>query len=153
ELAEKLWRGEVSTEQHHPFTPMFAIEDAADRVGFVSSFANVTVIDSDEGLLLVDTGGYPFGASVLGMVRTWTKRAVSTAVYTHGHVDHVFGIQAFDAEAEQAKRPRPRVIAHRDLPARFDRYKTTAGYNSCINARQFGTRIDWPVEYRYPDET
>jgi alkyl sulfatase BDS1-like metallo-beta-lactamase superfamily hydrolase len=153
ELAEKLWRGEVSTESHHPFTPLFAVEEVAPRVAFVSSFANVTAVDTDEGLLLVDTGGYPFGAAVVGMVRGWSTRAVSTAVYTHGHLDHVFGIQSFDAEADGKGRPRPRVIAHRDLPARFDRYRITGGYNSCINSRQFGARVDWPRDYRYPDET
>jgi len=46
------------------------------------------------------------------------------------------------------------VVAHELVPARFDRYKLTAGYNGIINARQFqmpGFR--WPTEYRYPDET
>jgi alkyl sulfatase BDS1-like metallo-beta-lactamase superfamily hydrolase len=40
------------------------------------------------------------------------------------------------------------------MPARFDRYVLTAGYNSIINQRQFGLPdIRWPTEYRYPDET
>jgi len=78
ELAEKLWRGEISTETQHPFTPLFAVEEVAARVAFVSSFANVSVIDTDEGLLLVDTGGFTFGPSVLGLVRGWTRRTVFT---------------------------------------------------------------------------
>jgi alkyl sulfatase BDS1-like metallo-beta-lactamase superfamily hydrolase len=40
------------------------------------------------------------------------------------------------------------------VPPRFDRYVETAGYNTQINRRQFGTdRLEWPTEYRYPDET
>jgi alkyl sulfatase BDS1-like metallo-beta-lactamase superfamily hydrolase len=47
-----------------------------------------------------------------------------------------------------------RVVAHEALPARFDRYKRTAGYNGTINARQFSAPgLRWPTEYRYPDET
>ncbi len=49
---------------------------------------------------------------------------------------------------------RPEVIAHHALPARFDRYIFTAGYNTIINRRQFGfTDLVWPTEYRYPDRT
>lgn len=39
-----------------------------------------------------------------------------TCVYTHGHIDHVFGIEEFDAEAKTKGFKRPRVIAHSALP-------------------------------------
>jgi alkyl sulfatase BDS1-like metallo-beta-lactamase superfamily hydrolase len=46
------------------------------------------------------------------------------------------------------------VIAHEALPARFDRYILTAGYNEVINRRQFRVpNLRWPTEYRYPDRT
>ena len=46
------------------------------------------------------------------------------------------------------------MIAHHALPARFDRYIFTAGYNTIINRRQFGfADLNWPTEYRYPDRT
>ena len=46
------------------------------------------------------------------------------------------------------------MFAHEALPARFDRYIATAGYNEVINQRQFGLPgLRWPVEYRYPDRT
>lgn len=152
-LAEKLWSGEVSTANHHPFTPLFALEEVAAGVAFVSSFANVTAVDTAEGLVLIDTGSALVGPAVRDVVRAWSKAPAHTAVYTHGHIDHVFGIKRFDAEADEAGRPRPRVIAHRDLPARFDRYRITGGYNGCINTRQFGASVAWPTEYRYPDAT
>ena len=46
------------------------------------------------------------------------------------------------------------MVAHEHLPARFDRYRRTAGFNQIINRRQFGFKdLVWPTEYRYPDET
>ena len=46
------------------------------------------------------------------------------------------------------------MVAHDALPARFDRYRFTAGYNEIINQRQFGVPgLRWPTEYRYPDRT
>lgn len=46
------------------------------------------------------------------------------------------------------------VVAHEGVPARFDRYVLTAGYNEVINSRQFGvTGLRWPTEYRRPDRT
>ena len=71
----------------------------------------------------------------------------------HGHVDHCFGVQAFDAEAVEKGWQKPRVVAHVNIAQRFARYKMTLGYNSAINSRQFGFAVSWPEEYRYPDVT
>ncbi len=42
------------------------------------------------------------------------------------------------ADAAQRGHPRPRVVAHANVPARFLRYRMTDGWNAAINARQFG---------------
>lgn len=50
----------------------------------------------------------------------------------------------------------PIVYAHEEVPANFDRYVRTNGWNSAINTRQFGfglTRLDFPAEFRHPDMT
>jgi hypothetical protein len=44
-----------------------------------------------------------------------------------------------------------RVVGHRNVRARFDRYRLTRGYNTHINTKQFNTRSEWPDQYRYPD--
>ncbi|MDQ1704010.1 MAG: hypothetical protein QOF18_376, partial [Frankiaceae bacterium] len=60
----------------------------------------------------------------------------------------------FDAEAAERGWRRPVVHAQESLPARFDRYRLTAGYNAVVNRRQFGIEdLQWPTDYRYPDET
>jgi glyoxylase-like metal-dependent hydrolase (beta-lactamase superfamily II) len=75
-------------------------------------------------------------------------------VYSHGHIDHVFGVPVWAAESSNAGWPAPEVVAHEALPARFDRYILTAGYNAIVNRRQFDLEtLQWPTEYRYPDRT
>src|SRR4029079_4636142 len=114
----------------------------------VDSFANVSVISTSDGLCLVDTGSAGAAPAIHEAVRSWSKTPATTAVYTHGHVDHVFGTAAFEADAPL------RVIAHDAVEPRFDRYVKTAGYNAVINRRQFRIPgLEWPVEYRRPDTT
>lgn len=75
-------------------------------------------------------------------------------MYSHGHIDHVFGVGVWEAESAERGWPALVVIAHEALPHRFDRYRMTTGYNEVINRRQFGVRdLRWPTEYRYPDRT
>jgi alkyl sulfatase BDS1-like metallo-beta-lactamase superfamily hydrolase len=155
DLADRLWRGEADIADHHPFRLMHTeAEEVADGVAFVPSFANVSAVATDDGLVLVDTGSEALAASVHAALRIWTDQRLNTAVYSHGHIDHVFGVPVFEAEAVDKGWPAPHVIAHEALPPRFDRYILTAGYNAVINQRQFkAPNLQWPTEYRYPDET
>ena len=154
ELADRLWTGAASVKDHHPFSINGGIEEVAPRTAFVPSFANVAAFDTDEGLLLVDTGSSFLAKQVHQTVRTWSADRLHTAVFTHGHVDHVFGVPIYEEEAATNGWRGPQVIAHELLPKRFDRYRATAGYNGVINQRQFQVPgLQWPVDYRYPDVT
>jgi alkyl sulfatase BDS1-like metallo-beta-lactamase superfamily hydrolase len=154
ETADRLWRGEVDITDVHPFAVLGDLEEVADGVGFVPSFANVTALRTDDGLVLVDTGSAPLAQHVHGQVRRFSAARLHTAVYSHGHIDHVFGVPLFEQEAAERGWPAPHVVAHEALPARFDRYVLTAGYNEVVNQRQFQLPdLRWPVEYRYPDAT
>ncbi len=155
-LADKLWTGEADIEGHHPVSAenIADLAEVADGVAFVPSFANVSAFTSGDGLVLVDTGSAFMATTVHQQVRAWTPERLDTAVYSHGHIDHVFGVPVFEAEALDKGWPAPRVLAHEALPHRFDRYILTAGYNGVINQRQFQLRtFAWPTEYRYPDTT
>ena len=154
EIADRLWRGEIGIEDRFPFAAGGERAEVADRTLFTASFANVSVFDTDEGLVLVDTGAVFVARSVHEVIRSWTDRPLHTAIYSHGHVDHVFGVPVFEEEARARGWMMPRVIAHEAMPARFDRYVLTAGFNAWINRRQFGVdQLEWPTEYRYPDVT
>ena len=154
DTADALWRGEISIEDHHPFAPSGDLVEVADGCAFVPSFANVSAFTTDAGLLLVDTGSQFFARTVHASIRTWTSARLDTAVYSHGHIDHVFGVPVFEEESAANGWAAPRVISHEALPARFDRYVLTAGYNEVVNRRQFALPdLKWPTDYRYPDET
>ena len=150
-LADALWEGREPIEQHHPVGYSGALVAVAERTAFVPSFANVTAFETDDGLVLVDTGGLLIAPQVHAQIRAWSDRPLHTAIYSHGHIDHVFGVPLFEEEGTE---PRPRVIAHENVPKRFERYALTAGYNAVINQRQFQVEgLEWPTDYRFPDET
>lgn len=151
DLADALWTGALNTTDAHPFMAFAGLEEYRPGLAFVSSFANVIAARTGEGLVLVDTGSFFTGEMIRTQLRAWSQEAVHTAVYTHGHVDHATGIDAFTAEERPPGAASLRVVAHRAVLARFDRYKRTAGYNAAINARQFRAAMAWPTEYRAPD--
>ncbi|MGH9206566.1 MAG: hypothetical protein ACRD1G_08415, partial [Acidimicrobiales bacterium] len=65
DLADRLWRGETSVTEHHPVGSLDrSLEEVAPGVGFIASFANVSVIATGDGLVLVDTGS-PFTAGTI----------------------------------------------------------------------------------------
>ncbi len=152
ELSERLWTGQVSTEEHNPVMSYVGLEALSDELAFVCAFGNVTAIHTDEGLVVIDTGGSLVGRIIVKALREWNEKLVHTVVYTHGHVDHVCGVSAFQEDAQARKNPNFTVIGHERVAARFERYRSTAGYNATINARQFGVnRSFWPREFRDPD--
>jgi len=155
ELADRLWRGEIDTAELHPVSGFVSeATEVATGVAFVSSFANVSAFDSDDGLVLVDTGSSFVASGVHETLRKWSPRRLHTAIYSHGHIDHVFGVGVWEEESSAQGWPGPVVVAHDAVPARFDRYIATAGYNEVINQRQFGVPgLRWPTQYRYPDRT
>jgi alkyl sulfatase BDS1-like metallo-beta-lactamase superfamily hydrolase len=154
ELSDRLWDGRSTVEDNHPLFTTGELEELGAGVAFVPSFANVSAFATDDGLVMVDTGSLPFARVVHGSVRGWSPAPLHTAVYSHGHIDHVFGVPVFEEEAVANGWLPPRVVAHEGVPHRFDRYVLTAGWNQVVNRRQFGLPdLVWPTEYRFPDET
>jgi len=156
ELADQLWSGGPAARRYHPFSHFDELAEVADRTGFVASFANVTALRTDAGLVLMDTGSGLFSGSAHDTLRRWTDEPAHTVVFTHGHIDHCFGVERYDADNAAAGAPALVVVAHEAVPDRFDRYRATAGYNTIINRRQFsmaGGDFRWPEDYRYPDRT
>ncbi|HTO06580.1 MAG TPA: alkyl sulfatase dimerization domain-containing protein [Myxococcota bacterium] len=154
ELSEHLLSGRADMRDpaHHPFAFVDAIEEVAPGVAFYKAFVNVTAIRTAEGLVLVDTGSFHPAQHERSFqaVRRFAKDPVHTAIYTHGHVDHAYGLPPFLREADSERWPRPAIVGHVDVAPRMKRYIETAGYNTTINTRQFGVPIEWPINPDYP---
>ncbi|HVJ95515.1 MAG TPA: alkyl sulfatase dimerization domain-containing protein [Acidimicrobiia bacterium] len=159
EKAGKLFTGELPIASHHPFSTSGELAEIEPGLAFVDAFANSAVVDtggrdSGAGLVVVDTSGVFHAKQVHETIRRWSNSRLDTAIFTHGHIDHVFGVDLYEEEARTNGWAPPRVIAHEAIGARFDRYVLTAGYNAVINQRQFkAPGLKWPTEYRRPDET
>ena len=149
ERAEACWSGRIEPREF--WKPTGEREEIAPDVFFVHAFANVTVVRTGAGLVLIDTANYAARDRTFASVRAIDPGPIHAAIYTHGHADHAFGLPPFLAEAAGRGWPRPRIVGHRSVAARFDRYRATAGYNGLINARQFSIAASWPTEYDYPD--
>ena len=104
-----------------------AIEDVRDKTHVIEvaprsylirmPIVNAVFFDTDEGVVLVDTGMGPAGPAVLDAVRSVTDKPIHTIIYTHGHVDHSYGTWAIMEAGEK-----PEIIAHDLLKPRFERY-------------------------------
>jgi len=130
------------------------IEEFDHGVGLIESFSNVVSFDTEDGHVLFDVSHALSAPSVVEQFRRYSDAPVNTAVYTHGHTDHVGGAAAFDADADARGHRRITYVGHEAIPARFDRYKTTNGYNGHINMRQFRLPApSFPRHFVYPDVT
>lgn len=160
QLAEEYWQGRADlVHEHHPVVPVAGrgAEEIAAGVWYLKSIASVTTIDTGDGLVMLDTGGIYDRDVVYESVRHWRPDApLAAAVFSHHHVDHVFGTKRFEDEALERSWAPPTVYGHEHMGAHFERYQRTAGWNTAINARQFALPLEgfsWPTEFRFPDVT
>ena len=62
------------------------------------AIANVSIIDTSAGAVIVDTGpSHRFGQALAALAKDLTGKPVARVYNTHFHPDHVMGNQAFDA--------------------------------------------------------
>ncbi|MFV2212968.1 alkyl sulfatase dimerization domain-containing protein [Actinomadura sp. LOL_016] len=150
EYADKVWSGESDDSIANTGMGGKGVIDIADGLGWKPGFGNVIAFRTRGELILFDTGNKAYAWKTHARIREWTSDPLGLAFYSHGHIDHVMGMDPFDAEDG----PRAQVVAHENVRDRFDRYALTAGYNSVINQRQFQTpELRWPTRYRHPDVT
>jgi glyoxylase-like metal-dependent hydrolase (beta-lactamase superfamily II) len=121
--------------------------ELAPDVFMYPAFVNTYALRTAVGLLVVDPGFTHTSDTVQQAVRSWSDAPLHTAVYTHGHVDHAFGLHAFLLAGDH-----PQIIAQENCLDRFRRYAMTHGWNARINQRQFSLpqpyfprRFDWPT--------
>ncbi|WP_269930520.1 alkyl sulfatase dimerization domain-containing protein [Aminobacter sp. HY435] len=155
-IVDRVWNGESPMEEWTAAVSGGSIKQVSSDVIVVSTgylFGNVTVIRTEAGLVMIDTGSRETAQETLTAVRSWDKSPVHTVIYTHGHIDHTWGARLLDREADDNGVPRPRIIAHRNVLHRFQRYDETQDLNTIIMGRQFNQAgYTFPGEHRRPDE-
>lgn len=157
-LANEMWEGKASSPETHPVHSRFPEgTEIADGLLFYKGIASANTIDTGDGLVMLDTGAVNDTRLLHEAVRRWRPDTpLRGAVFSHHHVDHIFGVGPFEQEAQERRWTRPVVYGHAGLTRNFDRYKRTLGWNTAINKRQFAIAVPhfrWPEQYRYPDVT
>ncbi len=155
-LFERLWDGSAAMEDwtgavSGGTAKPVATDAVAIHTGYL--FGNATAIRTAAGLVLVDTGSRETASRTLAALRRWDDGPVHTVIYTHGHIDHTWGARLLDQEADARGIARPRVVAHRNVLRRFQRYDATHGLNSLVMGRQFNQPgYAFPDDHRRPDQ-
>ena len=122
---------------------------------FRLGIGETSIVLTDEGVVVVDVPmGNRAGARAIEAIKSKTDRPIYAIVYTHGHMDHVWSVPAFYADADARRFPRPHIIAHENVARRFDRYQRLKGQHEHINSIQFAIPRGEPVlpqQFFYPD--
>lgn len=69
------------------FTPH--VTEKFGNVISILTFANSNVVQTEEGLVMIDCGTVVAASRIFDTVREITQAPLHAAIYTHGHVDHV----------------------------------------------------------------
>jgi len=125
---------------HEQFASPSWIE-VAPRVhaGFAYDYSNFSIIEGDEGLILVDSGWFPGSVAKAEEAyrAQYSDKPIVAVVYTHIHGDHAGGISAFVPEGTS-----PRVFAVEGWRERVE-YQDTV-FSSMVVRRshsQMGTML------------
>ncbi len=117
---------------------IFPPQAFADGICYlIGSFGNVGVVNTDDGLVVFDIGTRQFGHRIFKELRRFSDKPVKYIIYSHGHFDHCFGFAPFIKEIKKKGWEMPEVIAHENLPKRFEKYRMLHGYHNWLNSMQF----------------
>ena len=69
-------------------------------------FVNIVVFETDEGLVLIDSGYAPAGPALRDALKTLSDKPVHTIVFTHYHADHAWGAWTLMDQGPGGRPPR-----------------------------------------------
>ncbi|MHA1727532.1 MAG: alkyl sulfatase dimerization domain-containing protein [Promethearchaeota archaeon] len=138
--------GRFQVEFHNPHKDISTAKLPIAGCGWVKTIDGVVIIDT----LISRTAA----REVYKRIKEGSgNNKIKYIIYTHGHLDHVQGAEAFLADS-------PEIIASKYLPARLDNYKMLAQHRNRIAAQQFNlpeTKITKEIQNKlnwiYPTKT
>jgi glyoxylase-like metal-dependent hydrolase (beta-lactamase superfamily II) len=83
---------------------------------------NSCVFETDDGLVVVDTGMLPGGPALRLAINSVSSMPIHTIIYTHAHPDHAYGTWAL-IEGETAN-----IVAHRSAKEIFEQHIRYGGH-------------------------
>lgn len=99
------------------------IEPLAERTWLLRfPIVNVVVFETDEGLVLIDSGYAPAGPALVDALKQISSKPVHTVVFTHFHADHAFGAWALLAAGMK-----PRIITEERFVEQMEEDMRTHG--------------------------
>jgi alkyl sulfatase BDS1-like metallo-beta-lactamase superfamily hydrolase len=118
---------------------------------------NSSAVFTDEGIVVIDAPiGNKAGREAVEAIRKRSQKPIHSIIYTHGHMDHIWSVPVFYADAEEKGYPKPLIIGHEAVARRFDRYQRLKGQHEHINTIQFAIPKGAPVlpkQFFYPNLT
>lgn len=116
------------------------ITEVTPRTWFISMpLVNAALFETDDGLVMIDAGGACEGPALLQAVRSVSDKPMHTVIYTHAHIDHAYGLWAFEEAGEMPQN----IIAHQGIIEWFDRY---IDHRVNVTHYQPQTLVDWPED-------
>ena len=101
EMMEFLWNGGSfhGSDIWQKPKPLYLVDDTPSRrVGFLLQFANSIAVETSDGLVVIDTGSFMTSNAIQQQLSAWSPSLpLHTAIWTHGHQDHVWGIDRWEA--------------------------------------------------------
>ncbi len=146
-MAEKKQFGKLALNDEGPVNP-------APGVWMIPGFGNTGIVQTDAGLVIIDMPVGSFLKKTMALLRQVSTDPVHTVFVTHGHLDHAVHLKHLFTEAEHNTSPAPRVIAHRNVLKRFEKYRLLADYHEQINRIQFNVAQQqqaFPLPEHNPD--
>ncbi len=102
---------------------MTTVKKAGDRMWIIHMpIVNSILLETDEGLVVIDTGMAPAGPALIKAIRSVSDKPIHTIIITHGHTDHAYGTYALVEDS-----PNAQIIAHENIIPRFERYIKLGG--------------------------
>ncbi|MEU5979803.1 alkyl sulfatase dimerization domain-containing protein [Streptomyces sp. NPDC047315] len=144
-----------------PTAPLYLetkLETVASGVHVIGGQGRSLAVETDGGVLLVDTGATPeMAARMRAALREVTDAPVRWIVYSHGHLGYNYGARRWLDAAAEAGEPRPVIVAQDNLVRRYRRYQETAGLQNHFNTLQFRGGADMTFDdlppLTFPDLT